>query len=85
MRVVAFVFLFLIRLRFRKSKLISGILPKRYGQSTLKKIRKFEKVDYRLRKAQLDFEFLLRCRYSNVIPNFLNFRVFSQSLKASLT
>ena len=52
---------------------------------TLKRIRKFEKLDYRLRKAELDLEFLLRCRDNNVIPNFLNFRVSSHYLKASLT
>ena len=34
----------------------------------LKRIQKFEKLDYRLRKAELDLEFLLRCRDSNVIP-----------------
>ena len=54
-------------------------------QSTLKRIRKFEKLDYRLRKAELDLEFLLGCKDSSVTPNFLNFRVSSQSLKASLT
>ena len=85
MRVAAIVFLFLIRLRFPKSKSISDILRRRYSQSTLKRIRKFEKLDYRLRKAELDLEFLLRCRDSNVIPNFLNFRVSSHYLKASLT
>ena len=78
MRVAAIVFLFLIRLRFPKSKSISDILRRRYSQSTLKIIRKFEKLDYRLRKAELDLEFLLRCRDSNVIPTFLNFRVNSQ-------
>ena len=50
MRVAAFVFLFLIRLRFRKSKLISGILRKRYGQSTLKNLKKltivYEKLNW---------------------------------------
>ena len=85
MRVAAIVFFFLTRVRFRKSKLISDILRRRYGQSTLKRIRKFEKLDYRLRKAELDLEFLLRCRDSNVIPIFFNFRVSSQSVKASLT
>ena len=85
MRVAAIVFLFLIRLRFPKSKSISDIIRRRYSQSTLKRIRKFEKLDYRLRKAELDLEFLLRCRDSNVIPNFLNFRVSSHYLKASLT
>ena len=61
---------FLIRLRFPKSKSISDILHRRYSQSTRKRIRKFEKLDYRLRKAELDLEFLLRCRDNNVIPNF---------------
>ena len=35
--------------------------------------------------AELDSEFLLQCRDSIAMPNFLNFRVSSQSLKASLT
>ena len=85
MRVAAIVFLFLIRLKFPKSKAISDILRRRYSQVTLRRIRKFEKLDYRLCKAELDLEFLLRCRDSNVIPNFLNFRVSSHYLKASLT
>ena len=85
MRVAAIVLLFLIQLRFPKSKSISDILRRRYDHSTLKTIRTFEKLDYRLRKTALGLEFLLRCRDSNVIPTFLNFRVGSQSLKASLT
>ena len=85
MRVAAIVFLFLIGLRFPRSKSISYILRQRYSQSTLKRIRKFEKLDYRIRKAELDLEFLLQCRDSNVIPNFLNFRVSSHYLKAFLT
>lgn len=83
MRVSAIIFLFLIRLRFPKSKSISGILPGRYGQSTLKRKRHFEKRDYCLRKGELDLAFLLRYRDSNGIPNFLNFCISSQSLKAS--
>ena len=51
----------------------------------MQKNTKYEKLDYRLRKAELVLEFLLRCRDSNVTPNFLNFRVSSLSLKASLT
>ena len=78
MKVAAIVFLFLIQLRFPKSKSISDILRRRYSQSILKRIPKFEKIDYRLRRAELDLEFLLRCRDSNVIPNVLNFRVNSQ-------
>ena len=75
MRVAAIAFLFLIRLRFSKSKSISDILRLRFSRSTLKRIRKFEKLHYRLRKADLNLELLLRCRDSNVIPIFFNFRV----------
>ena len=35
--------------------------------------------------TELDLEFLLWCRNSNVIPNFFSFCLSSQSLKASLT
>ena len=37
-------------------------------------------LDYRLHKAQLDLEFLLRCRDSNVIPN-----VFEEVKETTLT
>ena len=66
----------LIRLQFPKSKSISGILHRKLGQSTL---------DYCPRRVELDLEFLLRCRDSSAIPNFWNFHVRCQSLKASLT
>ena len=85
MRVAAIVFLFLIRLRFPKSKSTPDILRKRYSQSIVKRIWKFEKLDYHICKAELDLEFLLRCRDSNVILNFLNFCVSSHYLKTSLT
>ena len=81
MIVAAIIFLFLIRLQFLKSKSISEILRRRYGQSMLKIIRTFEKLDYLIRKAELELEFLLRCRDSNVIPNFLNFKLVFSLLK----
>ena len=81
MIVAAIIFLFLIRLQFPKSKSISEILRRRYDQSILKIIRTFEKLDYLIRKAEPDLEFLLRCRDSNVTPNFLNFKLVVSLLK----
>ena len=49
-------FLLLIRLRFPKS--MSNNLRRKYGQSTLKRIQKLEKLDYGLRKAELNLQFL---------------------------
>ena len=43
--------------------------------SHLKRLRKSLKLDYRLHKAELDLEFSLRCKNSNVTPNVFNVRV----------
>ena len=51
----------------------------------IKRLRKLEKIDYSLRKAELDLEFLIRCRDNNVKPRFLNFRSANDTLKSSLT
>ena len=61
MKVAAIVFLFLIWLRFPHSKSLSQIIRRRYGDKIIKRLRKFEKIDYRLRKAELDLEFLVKC------------------------
>ena len=44
---VVLVFLFLIQLHFLHSKSISEVIWKKYGQNTVKKLRKLEKFDYR--------------------------------------
>ena len=61
------------------------VMRKRYGQDTVKKLRKLEKLDCRLRKAQIDLEFLVNCSNNSVVPKFLNFRVATKSLKSSRT
>ena len=52
---------------------MSHIFRRRYVQSTLKRTQNFEKVDYCLRETELNLEFLLQCRGSNVVPIFLVF------------
>ena len=52
---------------------------------SVKRIRKLDKLDYRLRKAELDFQFLCKLDDCNVIPNFLNFRLANSHLKYSST
>ena len=85
MKVAGIVFLFLIRLRFAHSKSLSRIIRRRYGDKIIKRLRKFEKIDYRLRKAELDLEFLVKCRDNIAIPKFSNFCLGYRSLKFSLT
>ena len=85
MKVAAIVFLFPIRLRFLQSKSLSQIIRRRHGDKIIKRLRKFEKTDYRLRKAEPDLEFLVKCRDNNVIPKILNFSLANRSLRFSLT
>ena len=58
-----------------ESKSIAEVIRSSYSENTVKRIRKLEKRDYRLRKAELDLQFLCKFDDSNVIPNFLNFRL----------
>ena len=83
--VAVIVFLFLARVRFPKSKSIAEVIRSRYSENTVKRIRKLEKLDYRLRKTELDLQFLCKCDDNNVIPNFLNFRLENSHLKYSST
>ena len=47
----------------------------------VKDIRKFEKIDFALRKRKLDLLFLETCLENQIIPKFLNFRVSNLHLK----
>ena len=83
MRVATLVFLFLARIRFPKTESIVSIICRRYGEKLLKEVRKFEKLDYKLRKVQLDLDFLSNCKDNDIIPNFLNFRLANKKLQDS--
>ena len=78
-------FLFIIRLRFPRNQSIADVIRKRYGGKALKNVRKFERLDYQVRKCQLAIEFLNTCHKYNVIPNFLRFCVTNKTLKDSLS
>ena len=84
-KIAAIVFLFLIWLIFPHSKSLSQVIRRRYGDKIIKNFRKFQKIDFCLRKAELDLEFLVKCRDNNVIARFLNFCFANRSLIFSLT
>ena len=48
-------------------------------------MRKLEKLDFILRKANLDITFLCKCENNDIIPNFLLFRTADKNLKDSNT
>ena len=72
MLVAVLAFLFLIRLRFWQWKPVSH-----NNSMVTQKSRDYKnlKNDYHLQKAEIDLEFLVRCRDNNVITRFLNIRL----------
>ena len=70
MRVAALVFLFLFDYVSDIQNMWGEVIRKRYGQNTVKKLRKLEKRDYRLWKAQIDLGFLVNCGNNFVVPSF---------------
>ena len=83
LKVISLVFLFMIRIRFPADKSTAYILRSRYVNTLVKEVRKFEKIDYKLRKCKLDVVFLETCLENKIIPKFLNFRVSNLHLKTS--
>ena len=59
------------------------VIRNRYGDTIVKLVRKFEKVDFKHRKAALHLNFLQTCRSFNVIPKFLQSRVANKNLRRS--
>ena len=82
-KVFACVLLFVIKCRFPASKSIADIDRGRYGEGTVTKLRRLEKLDFTLRKCDLDLEFLQICLDNKLVPNFLKFKVSNSVLKTS--
>ena len=79
-KVLTLVLFFLIRLRFPSSKSIAEITRKRYGCDTVKQLRKFEKLDYKVHKNLGDLEFLKLCQENGLTPKCLDFKLANRNL-----
>ena len=58
-------------------------MRKRYGSDTVKQLRKFEKLDYKVCKNQGDLEFLKLCQENGLTSKFLNFKLANRNLRYS--
>ena len=73
-RLLSLVFLFIVRFRFPSEKYVAEVIRKRYNNNIVKQIRKFEKLDYKIRKNEVDLELLTSCQHNQLTPKFLNFK-----------
>ena len=83
MFLLSLVFLFILKLRFPQNKSIKNVIVDRYGQEGLITFRKFESLDLKYRKLLCDVEFLECCSTNNLMPKFLNFRLYSSSMESN--
>ena len=81
--VIGLVLLFIIRCRFPANRSFAAIITQRYGKPTLDTYRRLEKTEYRYKKCRVDLEFLHTCQDHNLIPKFLNFRLYNERLKTT--
>ena len=59
-----------MRLRFISDKSIANVIGSRYVDKIVKQIRRFEKLDFKIRKNEIDLDFLQSCQQNNVITIF---------------
>ena len=81
LRVIAPVFMFVARTRFPVKYFIVNVLQKPYGKILVKNVIKFEKYDFKYKKAILDLDFLMIFKEKNIIPKFLRFKVAKRQLQ----
>ena len=68
---ISYVLLFIIKCRFPSRKLLAEIIRHRYNEKVLSKVRKLEKLDFKLRKCKLnDIEFFETCLKNGLMPKF---------------
>ena len=79
----ALVLQFIIRLRFPAQKSIARVITDRYGAPTVSLLRKFESIDYKERKCELDVSFISNCINNDLVPKFVQFKVANRGLRSS--
>ena len=75
--------MFLVRLRFPSRLSLLQVIRNRYRSTVVNLVRKFEKFEFKHRKAALVLSSLQACEGLNVVPKFVQFRVANKSLRSS--
>ena len=75
--------LFIVKLKLTRSENVTTYLRRLYDGSTLRTYRRLESSTKKWKKAQLDYDFLLYCKMSNIVPNFIKFKLYRSSLYSS--
>lgn len=82
---ISLVFSFLYKIRFNSYSSLNSHFHKTYDSSTLSTLRNFDKQNKKHTKLKNDIRFLEQCNVQNVIPKFLKFKLYRESLTTTNT
>ena len=77
--------MFLLKHRFPANKSVAEVNHKKYGSEAVKRLRKFEKLDFKIRQNEADLQFSKSCHQEGLTPKFLNLKLANSSIKHSRT
>ena len=72
--------LFILKIRFSRNFNLATYIRRKYDGSVLRTYRRLESSTKKWKKAQLDHDFLLYCKMSDIVPNFVKFKLYRSSL-----
>jgi len=81
-RIAVLVLTFLIKLRCRNQDIFNFIRD-RYDENALRTFKSYLKISRKLLKAELDLDFLTKCKVYNIFPKFLRFKLYKKCLQSS--
>ena len=83
LKALVLVFMFVIRLKFLKNLSFIQVIHNQYDRAVVKLVHRFEKLEFKHRKAGLDLQFSKTCQDFKDTTKFVQFRVASDSLRQS--
>ena len=81
MKILLLLFNFLLRVKLRRP--FTQDIAQKYGQQSLKKFRKLQRLQLQRDKSQCDLEFLQTCKLNGVFPKFIYFKTSIRNFNCS--
>ena len=75
--------LFLIQAWCGSHENVPEYLRNKYGSNCLVSYHRWTNISRKCKKAELDLEFLQKCKIYHVVPKFLRFKLYRKSLKSA--
>ena len=69
-----------LKFKFSRNESIFQYITRKYDASCLRSYRALETKLRKLKKTELDLDFLLTCKLCHLVPNFVKFKLYKRTL-----